>query len=332
MPKKYKFHSLVTGGAGFIGSHLVEKLINKGHDVTVIDNLSTGRIENIKKNLNKIKFFKKDISKFDTIKKHFKNIDYVFHLAALADIVPSINKPRNYFNSNVLGTLNVLELSKINKIKKFIYTASSSCYGIPNKYPTNEKEKIDTKYPYALTKKNGEDLVLHWSKIYKLNILSFRLFNVYGTKSRTSGTYGAMFGTFLKQKIKNSPFTVVGNGKQKRDFTYVTDVVSALVKGMNYKNKSQVFNVGSGRSVSINYICKLLGGKTVKIPKRPGEPDITFANISKIKKELKWKPKISIEDGVKLLLKDISYWNKAPLWTPKKIKLATTDWFKFLKD
>ncbi len=332
MPKKYKFQILVTGGAGFIGSHLVERLISKGHHVTVIDNLSTGRIENIKKNLNKIKFFKKDISKFDSIKKHFKNIDYVFHLAALADIVPSINEPRNYFNSNVLGTLNLLELSKQNKIKKFIYTASSSCYGIPSKYPTSENEKIDTKYPYALTKKNGEDLVLHWGKIYKLNILSFRLFNVYGTKSRTSGTYGAMFGTFLKQKIQNSPFTVVGNGKQKRDFTYVTDVVSALVKGMNYKHKNQVFNVGSGRSVSINYICKLLGGKTVKIPKRPGEPDVTFANIRKIKKELNWKPKVSIEDGVKLLLKDISYWNNAPLWTPKKIKLATTDWFKFLKD
>ena len=183
-----------------------------------------------------------------------------------------------------------------------------------------------------LQKKNGEDLVMHWGKIYKLGVVSFRLFNVYGTKSRTSGTYGAMFGTFLKQKIHNSPFTVVGNGKQKRDFTYVTDVVSALVKGMNYKKKNQIFNVGSGRSVSVNYICKLLGGKTVKIPKRPGEPDVTFANISKIKKELRWKPQISIEDGVKLLLKDINYWNNAPLWTPKKIKIATTDWFKFLKD
>lgn len=332
MPKKYKFKSLVTGGAGFIGSHLVEKLINKGHQVIIIDNLSTGRIENISKYLKDIIFIKKDISNFLEIKKYFEKVDYVFHLAALADIVPSINHPRNYFNANVLGTLNVLELSKKNKIKKFVYTASSSCYGIPKKYPTNEKENIDIKYPYALTKKSGEDLVLHWGKIYKLNVVSFRLFNVYGTKSRTSGTYGAMFGTFLKQKIKNFPFTVVGNGTQKRDFTYVTDVVDALIKGMIYKKNNQIFNVGSGKTVSVNYICSLLKGKKTSIPKRPGEPDITFADIKKIKKELNWKPKIKIERGIKLLLEDLNYWKNAPLWTPKKIKAATLDWFKFLKD
>ena len=332
MPKKRKLKVLVTGGAGFIGSHLVEKLVNNNYHVTVLDNLSTGRIENIKKFLHKIKFYKKDISDFSTIKSYFKNIDYVFHLAALADIVPSINNPRSYFNANVLGTLNVLELSKKNNIKKFIYTASSSCYGIPKKYPTNERENIDTKYPYALTKKNGEDLVLHWGKIYKLGVVSFRLFNVYGTKSRTSGTYGAMFGTFLKQKIQNSPFTVVGDGKQKRDFTYVTDVIEVLFKGMLYKKNNQIFNVGSGKAVSINYICSLLGGKKVGIPKRPGEPDITFADIKKIRKELKWRPKVSIENGIKKLLKDINYWDKAPLWTPKKIKIATKDWFKYLKD
>ncbi len=332
MSKKYKFRSLITGGAGFIGSHLVERLLKEGHHVTIIDNLSTGRFENIKKYSKKIKFYKKDISNFVSIKNYFNKIDYVFHLAALADIVPSINDPRNYFKSNVLGTLNVLELSKINKVKKFIYTASSSCYGIPKKYPTNEKEIIDTKYPYALTKKNGEDLVIHWGKIYKLNVTSFRLFNVYGTKSRTSGTYGAMFGTFLKQKIQNFPFTVVGNGEQRRDFTYVSDVIEVLIKGMKYKKNCEIFNVGSGKSVSINYICKLLKGKKIKIPKRPGEPDITFANITKIKKELKWKPKIKIEEGIKLLLSELNYWKNAPLWTPQKIKVATVDWFKFLKD
>ncbi len=332
MPKKYKSTTLVTGGAGFIGSHLVDRLIKLNHKVIIIDNLSTGRIENIKENLRKIIFIKKDISNISSIKKYFNKVDNVFHLAALADIVPSINHPYDYFKANVLGTLNVLELSKKNKIKKFIYTASSSCYGVPKKYPTDEKEKIDTRYPYALTKKNGEDLVLHWGKIYNLNVVSFRLFNVYGTRSRTSGTYGAMFGTFLKQKIHNHPFTVVGDGNQKRDFTYVLDVVDALIKGMNYKKSNQIFNVGSGKTVSINYICKLLDGKKISIPKRPGEPDITFANVKKIRKELNWRAKIPVEMGVKLLIKNIEYWKKAPLWTPNKIKVATKDWFKFLKD
>ena len=323
---------LITGGAGFIGSHLVEKLIAKKHKIVVIDNLSTGRIENIKPFLSYIKFIKKDISKISTIEKYFKNIDVVFHLAALADIVPSINSPKKYFLSNVLGTLNVLEASVKYKIKKFIYTASSSCYGIPKKYPTDEKEKIDTKYPYALTKKNGEDLVLHWAKVYRLNVTSFRLFNVYGTRSRTSGTYGAMFGTFLKQKIKKYPFTVVGDGSQTRDFTFVTDVVDVLIKSINYKKNSQIFNVGSGKSISINKICDLLGGQKQFIPLRPGEPKKTFANIKKIKKELNWKPKIQIEKGIEVLLSNIDYWKRAPLWTKNKINLATRDWFKYLKD
>ena len=322
---------LVTGGAGFIGSHLVEKLLEKRHKVTVIDNLSTGRLENLKPFLNKIKFYKKDISK-SNVSYIFNSIDIVYHLAALADIVPSINSPKKYFEANVLGTLNILEDSLKNNVKKVIYSASSSCYGIPKKYPTPESEKIDLKYPYALTKKQGEDLLLHWGKIYNLNVVSLRLFNVYGTRSRTSGTYGAMFGTFLKQKIKNYPFTVVGDGNQKRDFTYVTDVVDAFIKCIKYRKNCQIFNVGSGQAHSVNKICSLLGGEKQSIPLRPGEPRITFADIKKISKELKWKPKIKIEQGVNLVLKNINYWDKAPLWTKKRIKIATKDWFKYLKD
>ena len=333
MKKKYKFKSIITGGAGFIGSHLAERLLHDGHEVTVIDNLSTGRLENINKFFKQITFVKENISNYENIKKYFKKVDFVFHTAALADIVPSINDPVGYFNTNVKGTLNVLELSKKNKIKKFIYTASSSCYGIPKKYPTGENENLDTKYPYALSKKMGEDLVLHWGKVYKLKVISYRLFNVYGVKSRTSGTYGAMFGTFLKQKINKFPFTVVGDGKQKRDFIYISDVVDALVRGVKYKKKNiQIFNVGSGKPVSINFICKLLNGQIINIPKRPGEPDITFANIKKIKKELNWRPKISIQEGIKKLLQEIDYWKEAPLWTPNKIKHATKDWFKYLKN
>ena len=176
-------------------------------------------------------------------------------------------------------------MSVENNIKRFIYSASSSCYGIPKTYPTDETAKLDPQYPYALTKKLGEDLVLHFSKVYNLNATSLRFFNVYGPRSRTSGAYGAVFGVFLAQKLFNKPFTVVGDGKQKRDFTYVSDVVEAIYEiSKSKKLSNQVFNVGSGNTISINKITKLLGGKKINIPKRPGEPNITFADIKKLKK------------------------------------------------
>lgn len=323
--------AIVTGGCGFIGSHLAEKLINLDYKVIIIDNLSTGRIENISKFKNRLKFFKLDIKNKDKIDSLFKKIDIVFHCAALADIVPSIQKPKKYYDSNVTGSLNVVSSCVKHKVKKIIYTASSSCYGISKNTPTSENEKINPEYPYALTKYLGEQIILHWSKVYKLNCISLRLFNVYGPRSRTSGTYGAMFGTFLTQKLYNKPFTVVGNGKQTRDFTYVSDIVEALIKAAKSKIKFDIMNVGSGETVSVNRIVKLLKGNTVKIPKRPGEPDVTFADIRKIKRNLNWKPKIKIEKGIEYLLKDIDYWRKAPVWTPKKIEIATKDWFKYLK-
>lgn len=323
--------AIVTGGCGFIGSHLAEKLINLGYKVIIIDNLSTGRIENISKFKNRLKFYKLDIKNKDKIDNLFKKIDIVFHCAALADIVPSIQKPKKYYDSNVTGSLNVVSSCVKHKVKKIIYTASSSCYGISKNTPTSENEKINPEYPYALTKYLGEQIILHWSKVYKLNCISLRLFNVYGPRSRTSGTYGAMFGTFLTQKLYNKPFTVVGNGKQTRDFTYVSDIVEALIKAAKSKIKFDIMNVGSGETVSVNRIVKLLKGNAVKIPKRPGEPDVTFADIRKIKRNLNWKPKIKIEKGIEYLLKHIEYWRKAPVWTPKKIEIATKDWFKYLK-
>jgi len=324
-------HIIVTGGAGFIGCHLAEYLISKKHKVTIIDNLSTGRLENIKNLKSKVKFIRADISKKGKWTKVFKKASVVYHLAALADIIPSIQNPDKYFQANVVGTKNVIETSIRYNVKKVIYSASSSCYGIPKKYPTDESSKIDPKYPYALTKMLGESILLHYGQVYGIKILSLRLFNVYGTKSRTSGTYGAMFGVFLRQKIANKPLTVVGNGNQKRDFTYVSDVVDAFYRGLNYDCKINILNVGTGKPISINRIVKILKSKKITIPKRPGEPDITNAKILKIKKELKWSAKIKIEDGIKLLLKNIDYWNKAPLWDQKKIKKATKVWFEYLK-
>ena len=323
---------IITGGAGFIGSHLVELLIKKNYKITVIDNLSTGRYENLKKFKKKIKFVNCDLSKKN--KKWtsiFKKCDAVFHLAALADIVPSIQFPEKYFHANVTSTLNILECCREYKVKKIIYAASSSCYGIPKKYPTPENYFIDPQYFYAVSKKLGEDLIMHWSKVYKIKAISLRLFNVYGTRSRTSGTYGAMFGVFLAQKLSNKPLTIVGNGHQKRDFVYVTDVVEAFYLAFTSNYSAEVFNVGSGKTAKINDVAKLISSKKIHIPKRPGEPDITHADISKIKKYLKWSSKTSIQQGVKKILLEIDYWKKAPVWTPKKINHATKDWFKLLK-
>lgn len=275
---------LVTGGAGFIGSHLVEKLVKKKLKVIVFDNLSSGKIKNLKNIINNIQYYNVDISNFANIEKIFKKHKFncIFHLAGKADIVPSIVNPKEYFKTNVLGTFNIVELAKKYNIKKIIYTASSTCYGIPDKYPTSEINKLSPQYPYALTKKIGEDLVIHYGKVYKMTCVSLRLFNVYGTRSRSGSTYGAVLGVFLSQKINNYPLTIVGNGKQTRDFTYVSDIVDAIYT--IYKSKKKlvdIFNVGSGKTISVMRLAKKISNKFIFIPKRPGEPDKTFANIKK---------------------------------------------------
>jgi len=325
--------SIVTGGGGFIGSHLCERLLRLGHKVTVIDNFLIGKRKNLETIKKKISIINADIRDYKKIVNHFKKTDNVFHLAALADIVPSIEKPYDYFSTNVSGTFNVLQASIKNKIKRFIYSASSSCYGVPKQYPTSETSEIDPKYPYALTKRLGEELVIHFAKIYNLNTTSLRFFNVYGPRARTSGTYGAVFGVFLAQKLANKPYTVVGDGKQTRDFTYVTDIVDALIKVFLKKNISgEILNVGSSKTVSVNKIITLLKGSKISIPKRPGEPEITFADIKKIKRLTNWRPKVSIKEGIKFMLKDIDNWRDAPLWTPKKINKATEKWFLYLNN
>lgn len=323
---------LVTGGAGFIGSHLVDRLLADGNQVKVIDNFSTGRQENLShhrdnKNLTVIKA---DISDFDSIKTHFHGVERVFHIAALADIVPSIVNPLDYYRANVSGTASVLEAARLVKVKKLVYAASSSCYGLPDTFPTPESAEVRPEYPYALTKYLGEQIVLHWGRVYKLPVVSLRLFNVYGPRARTSGAYGAVFGVFLTQKLNHKPFTVVGNGKQTRDFIFVKDVVEAFVLASQSDCNGEVMNVGSGKTYSVNYLVQLLGGEVVYIPKRPGEPDSTFADIAKIKKFLSWKSKVSFEEGVNIMLENIDYWRDAPVWTSESILEATKDWFKYL--
>ena len=322
--------SLITGGAGFIGSHLVDALLDQGHDVTVLDNFSTGRLQNLHHVTEKINFIECDISQPGVWQDSFNNIDRVFHLAALADIVPSIDKPDDYYYSNVNGSFNVLEACRKNNVKKIIYSASSSCYGIADNYPTKESAEIRPQYPYALTKYLGEQLVMHWNQVYELPAVSLRFFNVYGPRSRTSGTYGAVFGVFLAQKLAGKPYTVVGDGTQTRDFTFVSDIVDAIIATAESDVSGEIINVGSDNTYSVNQLVNLLGGDVVRIPKRPGEPDCTWADISKAKNILNWYPKVNLEEGVGILLENIDYWREAPVWDEQSIAKATEKWFEYL--
>ncbi len=322
---------LITGGAGFIGSHLAETLI-KNNKVIIIDDLSTGNKKNLKEIINhkNLKFINKDLNS-KNIEKYFKNISLVYHLAAQSDIIPSVKNPKKYFDSNVNATVNLIECCKKYGVKKIVYAASSSCYGIPKKYPTNENEKIDTRYPYSFTKYIAEQTLLHWGHVYNIDIKSLRLFNVFGPRIRTIGHYGAMFGVFLAQKANGFPLTIVGNGKQKRDFTFVSDVVDAFILAGKSKSQKKIFNIGTGKPVSINYVASLISKRKINIPKRPGEPDKTHSNISFAKKHLNYSPKIKFKDGLSLMLNNLSSWKNAPLWTKKTIKESTKDWFKYIK-
>jgi UDP-glucose 4-epimerase len=324
--------AVVTGGAGFIGSHLVDRLVADGHQVAAVDNLVTGRTSNLDGALSSAaaKFYELDVLDRKGIEAVIAGADWVFHLAAMADIVPSITDPGNYHRANVDGTFTVLEAARAAGVKRFIYAASSSCYGIPDQSPTPETAPPRPMYPYALTKYVGEQYVLHWAATYGLPALSFRLFNVFGPRHRTSGTYGAVFGVFLAQKLAGQPLTIVGDGTQTRDFTYVTDVADALVTGAHSKVVNDVFNVGSGGTYSVNALAEMLGGPRVTLPKRPGEPDSTFADTTKIRNALGWQPKVSFEVGVRRMLASIEDWRDAPVWTTESIHKATEAWFSYL--
>ncbi len=320
---------LVTGGGGFIGSHLVDRLLADGCEVVVLDDLSTGRQQNLAHHEAnpKLIFKQAGTSDFEACRPLFDGVEWVFHLAGRADIVPSIVKPSDYYQANVTGTFSILECAREAGVKRFVYAASSSCYGIPDEVPTPETAAIRTEYPYALTKYLGECMVLHWSQVYDIPAVSLRLFNVYGPRSRTTGAYGAVFGVFLVQKLKGHPFTVVGDGTQSRDFVFVTDVAGVFVEAARSELKGEILNVGAGSPQSVNRLVELLGGEVVHLPKRPGEPDVTHADVSRIREKLGWEPRVSFEEGVSVMLEKIEDWRDAPLWTPESIAEATKEWF-----
>ena len=326
---------LVTGGAGFIGSHLVDRLIAEGRRVRVFDNFAIGRRSNLQQHASdaSLEIVEGDVADKAAVVAALDDVERVFHLAARADIVPSIQDPEVYFRSNVDGTFNILEAARARDIGRFVYVASSSCYGIPAVYPTPETAPADPRYPYALTKYLGEQLVMHWASVYRLPAVSVRLFNVYGPRARTSGTYGAVFGVFLAQLMAGKPLTVVGDGQQTRDFTFVSDVVDALLTVVRSSKIGEIYNVGSGRPVSVNELIRLLGSPpTIGIPKRPGEPECTWADIRKIRDHLGWVPKVAFADGVRVMRDNMHHWRDAPVWTAAGIAEATSDWFRFLAE
>ena len=325
--------AVVTGGAGFIGSHMVDRLLNEGFRVHVIDNLVGGRLENVahRKDDSNLVVETRDILDLAPDDKLFAGAEYVFHFAGIGDIVPSIDKPVDYLATNVIGTVKVLECARHARVRKLVYAASSSCYGLAD-VPTREDAPIQPEYPYALSKYMGEEAVLHWGSVYRLPVNSIRIFNAYGTRSRTSGAYGAVFGVFLAQKIAGKPFTLVGDGTQRRDFLFVTDVAHAFFLAATTDRANEVYNLGAGNPQTVNRLIELLGGgEIVRVPKRPGEPDCTWADITKIGRDLGWKQQVSFEEGVGQMLKNLDYWRQAPVWDPVSIAGATKNWFTFLE-
>jgi UDP-glucose 4-epimerase len=289
---------LITGGAGFIGSNLVDKLIDEGYKVFIIDNLLSGKKENINK---KAIFYKIDICHLNKILPLFKGIDYVFHLAANPRVIFSVENPIESHKVNVDGTLNVLYASYKNKVKRLIFASSSAVYGDIKKLPLKENMTPNPVSPYGLHKLIGEYYCKLFSNLYNLETVCLRYFNVYGPRMDPNGPYALVIGKFLKLRKENKPLTIYGDGKQTRDFIYVDDVIKANILAMKSKKvgRGEVINICSGKNYSINYIAKLIGGRKIYLPARKGEMKHTLGDNSLAKKLLGWKPEISLEEGIK---------------------------------
>jgi len=290
---------LVTGGAGFIGSNLTDALIQEGHDVIVLDNLSTGKKENLNP---KAKFIKADIRNLEEIKPHFVGVDGVFHVAALPRVQLSIEQPIETNDINVNGTLNVLMAAKEGKVKRLVYSASSSAYGNSDVLPLKESMKPDPLSPYGLQKYIGEEYAKLFALFYGLETVSLRYFNAYGPRMADSGAYLTVIKNFLTQKGRGEAMTITGDGTQTRDYTHVRDIVRANMLAMTSPKvgKGEVINCGAGRNHSVNKIAELIGGLSKHIAPRV-EPHDTLADITKAKELLGWEPKEKLEAAIQEL-------------------------------
>ena len=294
---------LVTGGAGFIGSNLVDRLVSDGHEVVVLDNLTTGKLENVNE---AAKFVKCDISDYEEIAPHFEGVEAVFHTAALARIQPSIQNPIAANNTNITGTLNVLWAAKNAGVKKVIYSGSSSVYGDhdPSEYPLKESLSTDPGSPYALQKMVGEMYCRLFSSLYNLPTVILRYFNVYGPRQLTEGAYAAVIGIFLDQKQNGNPMTIVGDGAKRRDFTHIKDIVQGnILAWQKDPPVGEAVNLGAGKNYSVNEVAAMIGGETVNIPDRPGEYKMTLADNTKAREILGWRPTVALAEGIAELKK-----------------------------
>jgi UDP-glucose 4-epimerase len=295
---------IVTGGCGFIGSHIVDKLVDMNHQVLVIDDLSASENERFYFN-EKAEYHKIDICDKDQIEVLFSNVEYIFHLAAESRIQPAIKNPSRAYNVNVIGTLNILELSKKYNVKRIMYSSTSSVYGLTNELPTSENVSIDCLNPYAHSKFIGEELFRQYYKEYNVDSVIFRYFNVFGERSPIKGQYAPVVGIFLNQFKNNKDLTIVDDGLKMRDFIYVGDIVDANISAMNsnINLKSTTINIGSGNNISIKNIANLISDKQIHIEARPGEAENTLADITVAKKLLNFNPKTDVKDWIKNSLK-----------------------------
>ena len=292
---------LVTGGAGFIGSNIVDRLIKLGHDVIVIDNESSESHNNFFWNEN-AKNYKLDICDYENTRSFYDGVDYVFHVAAEARIQRTIKNPIRSVKTNVVGTATVLQCSKEANVKRVVYSSTSSSYG-RNEIPNKETQPDDCLNPYSISKVAGEKLCSMYTNIFGLDTIIFRYFNVYGDRHPTKGVYAPVIGLFDVQKLNGEKLTIVGDGEQRRDFTNVKDVVDinilATTKEIDNKYFGQVFNIGTGTNYSVNQIASFISDKTINIPERIGEARETLANINKVKEVFDWEPKITLDQWFK---------------------------------
>lgn len=290
---------IVTGGSGFIGGHLVDQLIAKGHQVIVADNESASDSDLFHCN-EKAQYHKVDICDKEKLDQLFQGIDYVFHMAAESRIQPAILNPSRAYLINAIGTLNVLELAKKHKVKRVIYSSTSSVYGLTNSLPTQEDSPIDCLNPYSHSKFFGEELFRYYWKIHGVDSVIFRYFNVFGERSPTKGQYAPVVGIFLNQLKSHQKLTIVGDGNKKRDFIHVSDVIDANVSAMEYSSdlRATTINIGSGKSISILELAQAISNDYINIESREGEAENTLADISKAEKLLGFKPKVDIVDWI----------------------------------
>ena len=289
--------ALVTGGAGFIGSNIVDELLNRGHEVIVIDNESAEENDRFYWN-NKAKNHKIDICDYEKIEPLFEGVDWVFHLAAQSRIQPAVKNPVRTVRVNCEGTTNILQAARMNKVKKVIYSSTSACYGLINEPPLHEDMTTDCLNPYSVTKVAAEDICSVYTRLFGLKTVTFRYFNVYGERQPTRGQYAPVIGLFKKQKDNGEPMTVVGDGLQTRDYTHVSDVVNANLLAAESDNvgNGELINIGAGKSYSVMDLVDMIGGEHVFIPPRVGESRHTLADISRANMLLNWNPKVKLEN------------------------------------